>query len=189
MSTLPQVLQHPALSILRQALEPWQLGIAHVSEMPFEHAFHDECSVENEHHDLVFDIQPKNERAAPLQVFLDADSDRVEIGIDRWWRLAGLLGLPQASRSDSSSQCFVASPGANLSPEVAAEVIRGVACGALFVTAGVMGGRITGTDARLRLPSVKLLHCGVRSITSARLLKYVGMAQVRTFQYEPWINT
>ncbi len=157
--------------------------------MPFEEAFADDCAGENGHHDLVIDIQPKNERSAPLQVFLDADSDRVEIGIDRWWRLADLLDLPHASKSIPGARCFVASPGANLSPEVAAEVIRGVACGALFVKAGVIGGRIRGTDARLRLPSVKLLHCGVRSIASAQLLKYVGMAQVRTFQYEPWMNT
>ncbi|HEV3138213.1 MAG TPA: hypothetical protein VGZ26_09915 [Pirellulales bacterium] len=176
------------MAAIRSFIEPWRSAIAEVIERPYEDVYPDDYSLDNDPEDVIIKIRPRNNKAAPLELLVySSQADRVDITIDRWSHLAALLGIKQP-REMRGLGFRVAIAGGFESLEFAHHVIQAAAYGDIVVKTAIIGRRMRGTSAMVQLPSGRTLKCPSRigGFVGAKLLSFIGLAEVRTYRYEPW---
>ncbi|HVU86772.1 MAG TPA: hypothetical protein VHD36_05595 [Pirellulales bacterium] len=181
---LAPVAQHPAVRAVYEMLEPWRAGIAEVTEILFGDYAPDDPDDASD--DVMLFIRPRNPCAAPVEVHVyAAETDRVDVVIDRWSHVARVLGVAYPFRKKTIDY-YVCGGFGFVTLDHARSVIEAAARGDIRVTGAFLRGRLRGTTVTLRWPDGSKSTGSMGMAASARLLSVVGLAEMKSFQYEPW---
>ena len=166
-------------------IEPWRADIADVTELRFDDwAPHDPDDAPD---DVMLFIRPRNPLAAPVEVHVyAAELDRVDVNIDRWSHVARVLGVEYPFHKKTIDY-YLCGGGGYVTLDHARSVIETAARGDIHVTGAFLRGRLRRTSVNLRWPdgSQSKNSMGMTAVV-ARLLSVIGLAEMKSFQYEPW---
>ena len=123
---------------------------------------------------------------APVEVHVyAAETDRVDIFIDRWSHVARVLGVEYPFRK-KSIDFYVFGGFGYVTLDHARSVIEAAARGDIRVAGAFVRGQLRGTSVTVRWPEGAETKGSMGMTTFSHLLSVVGLAKIKSFQYEPW---